>query len=343
VFRVCGELSESFLLVAHPPVAPQQQGLARVLQQDSRTTSDGDAVAPEELAKALSAAYLRLDSEFADHVQPAFKLGFESVARVGSCVLTVAITDTHLVVANAGDCRAVLGHADGSQPLPISAKALSRDHNAREKLEQKALALAHPGEQDIVLCKSKTACYVKGRLQPTRSLGDLYLKQAEFNGIPGDRSRGRYIPSPYSPPYILAEPEILVHERSERDRFLILATDGLWDTMSNEEAVAFVHRQLHGDAEPVKKEEIAHRLVREALRREAAVSLMSMQRLMEVPPGKGGRRNLHDDITVVVVFLDDESKMSASSSAGRASGQGGAFSWLTGMFSKGEEPKAERS
>ena len=45
----------------------------------------------------------------------------------------------------------------------MSAVVLSRDHNAKLKHEQDALREAHPGEANIVVCKSPEACYVKGR------------------------------------------------------------------------------------------------------------------------------------------------------------------------------------
>lgn len=126
------------------------------------------------------------------------------------------------------------------------AVALSEDHNAKLPKEMEALRQAHPGEEDIVRCKNPNACYVKGRLQPTRcvgaspspspppplttiidswihhgfmdssimvrcsSLGDAYLKYPEFNGRPNrsDSSAGRYIPPPYTPPYVTATPEV---------------------------------------------------------------------------------------------------------------------------------------
>jgi hypothetical protein len=60
-------------------------------------------------------------------------------------------------------------------------------------------------------CKGSSgqACYVKGKLQPTRSLGDAYLKYSEFNGTAGQHSSaGRFIAPPYTPPYITADPEV---------------------------------------------------------------------------------------------------------------------------------------
>jgi pyruvate dehydrogenase phosphatase len=66
----------------------------------------------------------------------------------------------------------------------FSSTRITRDHNAREPAELLLLQQNHPNEPNIVVCKNPHACYVKGRLQLTRSLGDAYLKHAEFNGSP---------------------------------------------------------------------------------------------------------------------------------------------------------------
>ena len=75
---------------------------------------------------------------------------------------------------------------------------------------------------------------MKQRLQPTRALGDAYLKHSEFNGPQGNRAAGRHIPPLYTPPYIQSKPEIRVHTLelgsggADGDAFLILACDGGW-------------------------------------------------------------------------------------------------------------------
>ena len=43
---------------------------------------------------------------------------------------------------------------------------------------------------------------------------------------------------------IICTPEILVHSRSNEDRFLILACDGVFDVMSNEEVGSFVVQEV---------------------------------------------------------------------------------------------------
>ena len=83
-------------------------------------------------------------------------------------------------------------------------------------------------------CRGPYSCYVKGCLQPTYSLGDAYLKYAYFNHFPG-----RVVAPPYKPPYIKTVPQITarpLHNIQEGD-VLILGTDGVWDYLSDQNAV----------------------------------------------------------------------------------------------------------
>ena len=156
----------------------------------------------------------------------------------------------------------------------------------------------HPNEDNIVKCKptNPDACYVKGRLQPTRALGDLYLKYAEFNGPSAtDRTRGRHIPAPYTPPYITAEPEVIRRPANTNDQFMVIACDGLWDVMSNQEVVDFVSSY---DGQP---QDISDALITEALRKAAEENKMTLNELLAIRQGK--RRKKHDDLTVIVVNM----------------------------------------
>lgn len=85
-------------------------------------------------------------------------------------------------------------------------------------------------------------------LQVSRAIGDAYLKKAEFNREPL-ASKFR-LPEPFEEPIISAEPSILVHKLYPEDQFLIFASDGLWEHLSNEEAVDIVqnyprHVRIH--------------------------------------------------------------------------------------------------
>ncbi|KAH0872791.1 hypothetical protein HID58_070153, partial [Brassica napus] len=63
---------------------------------------------------------------------------------------------------------------------------------------------------------------VLGVLATSRAIGDNYLK-----------------------PYVSSEPEVTVTERSEEDEFMILASDGLWDVVTNDAACATVQIYLN--------------------------------------------------------------------------------------------------
>ncbi|CAM9785929.1 unnamed protein product, partial [Ectocarpus fasciculatus] len=227
-------------------------------QTELKTSLAGN---PDQVKGAITQAFLRVEREYLYQVKAAFELGFGAVARTGACAIMALVRDNRLFVANAGDCRAVLGRRRptrlvggwstgvGGDP---EALALSNDHNAKEQAEQAKLKKLHPFEGDVFTCKRPASCYVKGRLQPTRSFGDAYLKYPEFNGKEGThRSAGRFLPPPYTPPYITAEPEISVHEIDQsNDDFVILASDGLWDHVTNLEAVEIVRKAAYSDKRP---------------------------------------------------------------------------------------------
>jgi pyruvate dehydrogenase phosphatase len=268
---------------------------------------------------SLLSSFAQVEREIAQALKPAFDMGFGSVARVGACATVAVVTEERLYVANAGDCRAVLGQSGGSSEEGVMAVELTEVHNACIPLEKERLQASHPTEpiEKLVRCRRKTSCYVKGFLQPTRSLGDLFLKYPEFNGsrppyaehsyIRSDKQRARRVRAPYDPPYVDPVPEVVVHSRdSARDKFLILASDGLWDEMEPGEAVAIVQQCREGvaagvEGAPVAPQTPAEGLVSAALERAAYRCGMSVEELKRLPYDK--KRSRHDDITVVVVEL----------------------------------------
>ncbi|KAH8095177.1 protein serine/threonine phosphatase [Aureococcus anophagefferens] len=46
---------------------------------------------------------------------------------------------------------------------------------------------------------------------------------------------------------VIAEPEVRTHEVSDRDDFLVMATDGVWEFIPNEEAIELRWRDIEGD------------------------------------------------------------------------------------------------
>jgi hypothetical protein len=81
-------------------------------------------------------------------------------------------------------------------------------------------------------------------VQVTRSFGDCYMKLLEFNSAPlFPRFR---CPDPYHPPYVTARPSVTVRQLQPSDRFLILASDGLWNYLENQDAVDIVQKNVRG-------------------------------------------------------------------------------------------------
>lgn len=138
-----------------------------------------------------------------------FHAGFAQTAYVGTCALVALVHDNKLFVANAGDCKGVLlsKQADGS----LRNVNVSKTFSANKKYEQERLKKAFPKEADIFVCKQndQKACYVKGGLMPSRSIGDFRLKYSEFNFHTFEKEMGFRRPIPhFTGPYITHEPDI---------------------------------------------------------------------------------------------------------------------------------------
>lgn len=128
--------------------------------------------------------------------------------HVGSTAVVAVVGPEHIVVANCGDSRAVLCRQGAAIPLSI-------DHKPDRPDEMQRIQAA--GGRVIFWDGPR----VQGVLAMSRAIGDGYLK-----------------------PYVTAEPEVTVTERKEEDEFLILASDGLWDVVTNETACQIVRMCL---------------------------------------------------------------------------------------------------
>ncbi|XP_073298005.1 probable protein phosphatase 2C 38 isoform X2 [Primulina huaijiensis] len=240
-------------------------------------------------ANVIRKAFLETEDEFLCLVKEQW-LNKPQMASVGTCCLVAIICNGLLHVANAGDSRAVLGRADNSI-RGVTAIQLSTEHNANLEYIRDELRSLHPDDPQIVVMKHKV-WRVKGIIQISRSIGDAYLKKPEFNKEPL-LAKFR-LSEPFSKPILNPEPSIFTHKLNSKDQFVILASDGLWEQLSNQEAVDIVHSHPH--------QGVAKKLVKAALRVAAKKREMRYSDLKKID--RGVRRHFHDDITVVVVFID---------------------------------------
>ncbi|PHT82583.1 putative protein phosphatase 2C 38 [Capsicum annuum] len=124
----------------------------------------------------------------------------------------------------------------------VKAVQLSSEHNASLESVREELRSLHPDDPNVVVLKHKV-WRVKGVIQVSRSIGDAYLKRAEFNREPL-LPKFRF-PGTFEKPILLAEPSIIVQKLVPEDQFLIFASDGLWEHLSNQEAVDIVSSCEH--------------------------------------------------------------------------------------------------
>ncbi|KAK7822774.1 hypothetical protein U0070_022713 [Myodes glareolus] len=209
-----------------------------------------------DVKEALINAFKRLDNDISLEAQVGDPNSFLNylVLRVAfsgatACVAHVDGVDLH--VANTGDSRAMLGvqEEDGSW----SAVTLSNDHNAQNERELERLKLEHPKNEAKSVVKQDR---LLGLLMPFRAFGDVKFKwsidlqKRVIESGPdqlNDNEYTKFIPPNYhTPPYLTAEPEVTYHRLRPQDKFLVLATDGLWETMHRQDVVRIVGEYLTG-------------------------------------------------------------------------------------------------
>lgn len=76
--------------------------------------------------------------------------------------------------------------------------------------------------------------------QVSRSIGDVYLKKPEFNRDPIFQKFGNLVPLKH--PVMTAEPSIVIRKLMPQDSFLIFASDGLWEQLTDQAAVEIVFK-----------------------------------------------------------------------------------------------------
>ncbi|GLT36646.1 hypothetical protein SLA2020_110100 [Shorea laevis] len=154
----------------------------------------------EEKEEAVKAGYLKTDEEF-----------LKQDSAGGACCVTALIEGQDIVVANVGDCRAVLCRGGVAEALTTDHKPEKEDE--RNRIENKGgYVLMHRG-----------AWRVHGILSISRSIGDAHMKS-----------------------WIPAEPDTKILQMTQDMEFLVLASDGLWEKVGNQEAVDTVTNLLEG-------------------------------------------------------------------------------------------------
>lgn len=175
--------------------------------------------------------------------------GDDVSALVGSTAVIVLVGQRYYLVANCGDSRAVLCRSGQAHPLTVDHKPEREDEMAR---------VEKAGGQVWFWNGAR----VMGVLAMSRAIGDRSLR-----------------------PYVIPDPEVSIVPRTADDTLIIIATDGLWDVVSDQEACTLAMKCLDRAQQKGATEADAARLTATVLIRAAM--------------DRGSR----DNITVVVIDL----------------------------------------
>lgn len=211
-------------------------------------------------------------SELSDFLTYSIQLASQSLENSsieikdsGCTLCLVLISGNTLICANIGDSRCII-----SKKSPkLTAEALSTDHKPSNPSESARILKAggkisennFSADTEQVLrvwCSNPKA----PGLAMTRSIGDKYLKKVG----------------------VINEPEITSRHLTKDDKFLVIASDGIWDVLTNEEVTRIIEKEL----------EIGH-------------AKNACQVLAEIATERWlAKGDCVDDISVIVVLLNSE-------------------------------------
>jgi serine/threonine protein phosphatase PrpC len=133
----------------------------------------------------------------------------------GTTCVTVYLKDNRFYVANCGDSRAVMAYKDENGVF--KAKAFTRDHKPDDPEEQARIEqwggfVCPPHEEGLSARVYLDPMFTMIGLAMARSIGDHAVKNVG----------------------VIAEPEVKIFDLAPDDQFMIMASDGVWEFISNE-------------------------------------------------------------------------------------------------------------
>ena len=292
---------------------------------------------------ALVNGFLRLDQDITAEAAPSnlqragmnMSCYFDTLAIAfsGAVGCVAYVDNTDLFVANVGDTQAVLGvHNDNRW----EAVCLTNTHTAENPNEVERITRFHPNESPNIIKNHR----LFGELVPLRSFGDVRYKwpKSDLKHLLNTKQIPNHLMSVYgeslvphkyrTPPYLDAEPEVIHHHLTPKDKFLVLASDGLWDCLSPEKVVQLVAGHMDGQqvlvnytpAEDATLKEVNGILTqrRSSLKNRALDSNAATHLLRSALGPDHGQvsaqltlpesivRFYRDDINIIIIYFDSE-------------------------------------
>lgn len=174
---------------------------------------DSDALAA--LKKAFVDSYTKMDEKLKAHPQL-------NCICSGTTAVTLLVHDNDLVIANVGDSRAILAGRREDASLRVQQLTVDFKPNLPGELER------------IRSCKGRVFA-----LEDEPYVARVWLPNENRPGLAMARALGDFCLKEYG---LSAIPHVCYTSLTEHDEFVVLATDGVWDVMSNEEVASVVER-----------------------------------------------------------------------------------------------------
>ncbi|VDI49585.1 protein phosphatase 1B [Mytilus galloprovincialis] len=173
---------------------------------------EGTEIQPsfEDVIKGVKTGFLKLDEKMRS--MPEMASGED---KSGSTAVCTIVSPNHIFFGNCGDSRAVLSRAG-------KCVFSTQDHKPVNPTEKERIQKAGGS---VMIQR------VNGSLAVSRALGDFEYKNVQGMG-PCEQ-------------LVSPEPEIFMEDRNQQeDEFIVLACDGIWDVMSNDELCDFVRSRM---------------------------------------------------------------------------------------------------
>lgn len=238
-------------------------------EEESRASTDVDGTEKQpEIFHTLKESFLKafrvMDWELRMHQT------IDSFCS-GTTAVTIVKQGQDLVIGNVGDSRAVLGMRDKDDSLVAIQLTVDLKPNLPAEAER------------IRRCRGRVFA-----LQDEPDVARVWLPNSNSPGLAMARAFGDFCLKDFG---LISVPEISYRRLTEKDEFIVLATDGIWDVLSNKEVVDIV-------ASAPKRTIAARTLV------ETAIKAWKHK----YPTSK------IDDCAVVCLFLDSNSSNLSSAS-----------------------------
>ena len=160
-----------------------------------------NGVSEEKLAKCMKKAHIQVDKALRNEKPKGYCVADFCGCTAVSCI----ITRSHYIVANLGDSRAILIRS--GKPVPMSVDHKPFDDKEKARIER-AGGKVFWGR-------------VNGKLAVSRAIGD-FVHKGEENVKPENQM-------------VTILPDVKTFDRKKEDSFVVLACDGVWDVLSNED------------------------------------------------------------------------------------------------------------